>query len=98
MVGAGKPTGGQKHDEEQRSRRKADDDCRQHQRLRHGVGKRGTVDAVHQHRRRIGLDAADAEDEQVDGIGQQRKPDDDLISAWAQDQPDAGAGHDADAD
>ncbi len=46
-------------------------------------------------RRRIGgtfgLQPADAEDEEVDGIGQQRKADDDLIGARPQDQPDAAS-------
>src|SRR5690606_2598021 len=46
----------------------------------------------------IRFQAADAEDEQIDGIGQQRKPDDHLIGAWAQQKPHAGACHDADAE
>lgn len=98
MVGAGEAAGGEQHDEEQCGGGKADDDGRQHQRLRHGVGERRAVDTVDQHRRCIGLDAADAEDEEIDGVRQQRQPDDDLIGARTQHQPDAGAGHDADAD
>src|SRR5690606_32985539 len=44
----------------------------------------------------IDRQAADAEDEQVDRVGQQRQPDQHLEGTRTQHQPDAGAGHDAD--
>ena len=95
MVGARHAARGQQHHQEQGRHGKADDDGGQHQRLRHGVG------IVRQIVRQAGLEhrllvdrqaqAPHAEDEQIDGIRQQRQAHDVLEGARAQQQPHARA-------
>ena len=86
--------------EEQRRRGEADDDGGEDQRLRHRVGVQGEVarHAALEHGCRTRAEPAGREDEQVDGVGQQREADDHLEGARPQQQPDAGAGQHADAE
>src|SRR5699024_7146421 len=73
---------------------KTDDDGRQYQRLRQGIGvltgfcgQVNVNDGGHTQ-----PDASHAKNEQVDGIGDQGQPHDDLKRTGSQQQPDAGSG------
>src|SRR5699024_10975115 len=99
LSGVRQATRGQQHDQEQCLGGKTEDDGRQHQRLRQPLGTHGEIDqAVAQHRRGATAQAAAGKNEQVDGIGQQRQPDDDLERARAQQQPQSRAAQHADAE
>src|SRR5690606_32509374 len=98
MVGAGQASRGEQHNQEQGGHGEADDDRRKHQRLGNRVGIVGRGVGAVQNRRGEAFEPAHAEDEQVDRVGEQRQPDDDLKAAWPQQQPHAGAGQYADAD
>src|SRR5699024_1147007 len=91
MVIAGQSARGQQHHQEQGGRGEADDDGGQHQRLRQRIGvMRDGRKPVPQYGVGAAAQAADGEDEQIDGIGHQRQPDDDLKRARSQYQPGAG--------
>src|SRR5690606_27380566 len=84
MTGTGQPARGQQYNEKQRCGGKADNNGRKHQRLGKGVGYvRGAInngwcaqgDTTH------------AENEQVDGVRNQRQAHNDLKGAWSQHQP-----------
>src|SRR5471032_2879032 len=91
MVSASQAPGRQQHHQEQRSHGEADHDRRQHQ----GLGQRvGVVEQVLRHavlddRLLADKQAAHAEDEQVDPVGQQAQAHHHLERPWPQDQPDA---------
>src|SRR5690606_37686760 len=99
MVGAGQAAGGKEHDEEKRGHGKADDNGGEYQGLRHGGGKLAGVDTIApDNGSAADGQAAHGEDEEVDRVGEQRKPDDHLEGAGAQHQVDAAAAQDTDAD
>src|SRR5690606_6900171 len=101
MVAARQTAGGDKDHQEERCRGEADHDGRENQRLRHRISiVRQVAPTLHavQHRGRADAQAAHAEDEEVHGIGKQRQPDDELVGAWTQDQPDARSRENADGD
>jgi hypothetical protein len=74
----------QQHHQEQRGHGKADDDCSQHQCLwqRIGVVQQVLGHAVLDHRFFTDEQAAHAEDEQVDRVGQQAQAHDHLERPW----------------
>ena len=78
---------------------KADDDGCEHQGLGNGIGMgQKSANATRlKHWRRIDPQTAHAEDEEIDGIGEQRQADNHLIGARPEQKPDAGSGENADA-
>src|SRR5690606_946124 len=93
MVRPGEAAQREQQDEEEGRRREADDDRGQYEGLRHRVGMLREIsgDAALEHGQSAGAKAAGGEDEDVDGVGEERQPDDHLEGARTEQQPDAGA-------
>src|SRR3546814_10432534 len=91
MVRSGESARGQKDDQKQGRGGKADDDRREYQGLRNRVGKvrRIAGRAGVEDRRHARPQASHAEDEQVDRVGDERQPDNDLEGTRPQQQPHA---------
>src|SRR5690606_3973736 len=77
---------------------KADDDGGQNQRLGQRIGECGAIygSARIDNRRQPHAQPPHREDEEIDGIGHEREPDNHLETAWAQEKPGSGPRQDAD--
>ncbi len=100
MICARQTARDEQHNQEQRCRCETDNDCRQYECLRQRIGElRGIAGRPRRKdRRRIDPEPPHGENEEINRIGEERQPDDDLERARSQDQPNARAREHADAE